>query len=642
MAFFMSNATAVVRDGTPTTERAWVDSVPLTLPVSIARHWRPPFPTMTGRPLVTQGLPLAVTLFTLLGASLSTAAQPSTACGAPTRVGRCFDGEPFLRLANVAGPEQCCQACLAHRPGCAFWEVRHERSWSSSMCLLKNATTKDSVGQTDSPCVASGSLAPLPTPESMMSHATTLAGPPGVLLFSDMFYGGAVLQRDEPVTVWGWSGGTNVTVTLGPGAEGAKGYSAGAAVNASRVWLLRLPAQPSGWNRTLSVQDGTGSITVNVSFGETVLCVGQSNMGMQVGPSYRGFDADNASAESAASVRYTGRIFLHSSLSRWKAAASRHGDRDSTVWYPVTPESIKNFSAVCWYTGRTLFDTLGGEVPVGLAMNAVGGHAVESWLGPRQLEACRISTPCTAQQPLSKIWNATIIPMQPYTFGSMVWDQAEQDLVCDRVAPYPCMQQQLAESYRAQFDSDMPFVAVQLPGYASGVFPMRLAQARGANQTNSAAVIATYDLSCAFDATHGCPYGNVHNPSKVPVGQRVASQLLKMKLVRHGVRATRGCSVSGCAPCTGLLPCSDWRAVENPCRFMRPISHGIVLLVAVALGTIPRRRGKIWSLRDQSCRRCGWKRLGPCPTVLPSSLQGALHRTFSEAHETAQPAARHQ
>ena len=32
------------------------------------------------------------------------------------------------------------------------------------------------------------------------------------------------------------------------------------------------------------------------------LCIqGQSNMGMQVGPSVRGFDADNATAEGAAS-----------------------------------------------------------------------------------------------------------------------------------------------------------------------------------------------------------------------------------------------------------------------------------------------------------------------------------------------------
>ena len=61
---------------------------------------------------------------------------------------------------------------------------------------------------------------------------------------------------------------------------------------------------------------------------------------------------------------------------------------DSTVWYPADPLTIRNFSAVCWLTGRDLFERLGGDVPVGLAMNAVGAHPIESWLGPDQLGAC--------------------------------------------------------------------------------------------------------------------------------------------------------------------------------------------------------------------------------------------------------------
>ena len=47
---------------------------------------------------------------------------------------------------------------------------------------------------------------------------------------------------------------------------------------------------------------------------------------------------------------------------------------------------------MCWLSGRDLFERFGGEVPVGLAMNAVGAHPIESWLGPDQLEACGIQT----------------------------------------------------------------------------------------------------------------------------------------------------------------------------------------------------------------------------------------------------------
>ena len=174
----------------------------------------------------------------------------------------------------------------------------------------------------------------------------------------------------------------------------------------------------------------------------------------------------------------------------------------STTWYPVTPLYIKNFSAVCWLTGRDLFERLGGEVPVGLVVSSMGAHPIESWLGPDQLEACGIQTynngtngtMCSPHMPLSKIWASTVIPMQPYTFASMIWDQAEADIICDRTPLYPCLQRQLISSYREQFNSSaMNFVAVQLPGYQLGdsVFYMRLAQAAGVVGVERAAIVAT-------------------------------------------------------------------------------------------------------------------------------------------------------
>merc|ERR1719253_2171985 len=60
--------------------------------------------------------------------------------------------------------------------------------------------------------------------------------------------------------------------------------------------------------------------------------------------------------------------------------------------------------------------------------------------------------------------------------------------------------------------------------------------------TQNAAVVPTYDLSCAMDNKHGCPHGNVHNVHKQPVGARLALMLQKMKLgenVTDGPRVTR-------------------------------------------------------------------------------------------------------
>lgn len=100
--------------------------------------------------------------------------------------------------------------------------------------------------------------------------------------------------------------------------------------------------------------------------------------------------------------------------------------------------------------------------------------------------------------------------------GSVV-SQAEADINCNRQAIYPCLQKQLISSYRRQFNSTrMNFVAVQLPGYQVGdnVFYMRLAQEAGVTSVENAAIIATYDDSCAAGKTNGCPHGNVHNVHK--------------------------------------------------------------------------------------------------------------------------------
>merc|ERR1712166_1169165 len=100
-------------------------------------------------------------------------------------------------------------------------------------------------------------------------------------------------------------------------------------VNASGVWLTYLLPQAAGYGYELAVSDSHDKTTVGISFGEVILCAGRSNMGMQVGPSERAFDADNATAESAAAGRYTGKIWLHARTTRFANA---------TIWYDVTPE----------------------------------------------------------------------------------------------------------------------------------------------------------------------------------------------------------------------------------------------------------------------------------------------------------------
>ena len=462
-------------------------------------------------------------------------------------------GQPAKSVMNATAAD-CCALCAANSGLCVAWHVTPEERIGTLRCVLKSTLTRTRVGNCTYGAFVPPHPSPVPPGPSPVPPGPSPVPPSATLAFHKMFMGGAVLQRDEYTPVWGTAApGQSVKVSLG-------GNVVRAVTNSSGIWLVHLPPQPAQYNVSLSVSlqtashpvvsAATESVQTVVSFGEVILCAGQSNMGMQVGPSERGFDADNATAEAAAAYRYSGRIQLFE---------SGGGRSTNPAWFTVDPVSIRNFSAVCWYTGRDLFDSLfasvGQPVPVGLILSAIGAHPIESWLGPKELASCGVpqDVPCESTMPQSKIWGNAIVPVAPFKLGFFIWDQAEADVSCrslndtqDRLVKYPCMEKALLSSFRTMFNSTLGFAAVQLPGYSpvqrENVFEMRLQQdgalrgsVMGGNDTGSlATAVPTYDLSCAMGKTNGCPHGNVHNVHKQPVGARLAAQILHMHLGKPG------------------------------------------------------------------------------------------------------------
>lgn len=56
----------------------------------------------------------------------------------------------------------------------------------------------------------------------------------------------------------------------------------------------------------------------------------------------------------------------------------------NTTWKKVSPETAAQFSAVAYYYGKMLRDSL--KVPVGLICNAIGGAPTEAWVDRNTLE----------------------------------------------------------------------------------------------------------------------------------------------------------------------------------------------------------------------------------------------------------------
>jgi len=196
-------------------------------------------------------------------------------------------------------------------------------------------------------------------PEPNSTHATVSAP-----LLHVLFQDHAVLQRDQPIRVWGHAAPSEqVRVQLA-------GKQAKARADAQGDWELHLPALPAGGPYTLTASNGDREQTIgDLLIGDVWLCSGQSNMEL---PVWRTLDAS-----SEISGAHDERIRLMTVPQRGSVTASSDLGVD-THWSAVTPESVREFSAACYYFARELRKTV--DVPMGLIDASWGGSRIQAWM----------------------------------------------------------------------------------------------------------------------------------------------------------------------------------------------------------------------------------------------------------------------
>lgn len=184
------------------------------------------------------------------------------------------------------------------------------------------------------------------------------------LRLASPFQDHAVLQRDQPLPVWGWAAPqTRVRVTFAGGEAHALSGDHG-------DWSVRLPALPAGGPHTLVVEAGGETLSVSdILVGEVWLASGQSNMEWNLEQSL----PDVAVAEAVATADFPAiRVF--------KAARRTHLGSHRTVagsWQIATPAAAPKFSAVAFAFARRLHRELG--VPVGILSASWGGTIIQAW-----------------------------------------------------------------------------------------------------------------------------------------------------------------------------------------------------------------------------------------------------------------------
>ena len=185
---------------------------------------------------------------------------------------------------------------------------------------------------------------------------------------SNLFTDHMVLQHGKPVVVWGSAEkGEEVSISVA-------GNSVSTTADNEGHFKASLPALKPNSGPHQLVLEGKNRITISdVLVGEVWICSGQSNMAFSVAA------ANDPDLESL-SANYPGiRI-----ISVPQVGTQQLQDNFQGSWETVTPESVKNFSAVGYFFGRQLHQTL--EMPIGLIDNAWGGSACEAWIPRRVLE----------------------------------------------------------------------------------------------------------------------------------------------------------------------------------------------------------------------------------------------------------------
>jgi sialate O-acetylesterase len=302
-----------------------------------------------------------------------------------------------------------------------------------------------------------------------------------------------VLQQETPANVWGWAEpGEKVTVKFA-------GKSAESAADPAGKWSVKLDDLKAGETGDLTVA-GKNTLTVkDVAVGEVWICSGQSNMEWTV------VKSKDAATEIPAANYPKLRMFTVQ-----KSAKAEPQEDVTGKWDVCTPETVGAFSAVGYFFGRKLHDTL--QQPVGMIHTSWGGTPAEHWTPKPILAADPDFKPAfdawekkVADYPKAKeaydeamtkwkeaekaareagkqppapprapqggdafggpacLYNGMIAPLTPYTIRGAIWYQGESNAGNARL--YRKLFPTMILSWRRAWNSEFPFLFVQLANF---------------------------------------------------------------------------------------------------------------------------------------------------------------------------------
>lgn len=381
-----------------------------------------------------------------------------------------------------------------------------------------------------------------------------ITGDYGGLQMSQLYTDYMVLQRDMPLDIHGIANaGEKITVSI-------SNQKVTATANNQGKWSVVLKPMNAATDLTLTVEAGSAAkVYKHVAVGEVWLCSGQSNMAFMLcqADTYKR-DIDNVGDPQLRLFDMKARWETYNVA--WPASCLDSLNHlqyyRSTTWQPTTPDNAKWFSAIAYYYGRMLRDSL--KIPVGLICNAVGGSPTEAWVGRNTLETCfpailkgwlhndfiqdwvrgRAAKNLTndnthlGRHPYEPcyLYESGILPLQKYPIKGVIWYQGESN--AHNMEAHSELFKLLVGSWRSNWSNPtMPFYFVQLSSLNRPSWPwFRYSQLQLMQQIANTGMAVSSDCGDSLD---------VHPLRKQPVGQRLA---------RWALNKTYGMSVTPSGP----------------------------------------------------------------------------------------------
>ncbi|NWK56551.1 sialate O-acetylesterase [Verrucomicrobiaceae bacterium N1E253] len=321
-----------------------------------------------------------------------------------------------------------------------------------------------------------------------------------------------VLQRGEPITVWGWAdAGEKVSVTLA-------GTSKQTNADAEGNWKVTLPKRGLGDALTMKVKGKNEIVLKDILMGDVWLCSGQSNMEWGIGLSENPKQAIQAASHPKIRLLNVNKV---------KSGKPLPDVAKASGWKVCSPETISNlgdkprkgFSSVGYFFGVHLQQEL-KNVPIGLIASSWGGTRIEPWTTPSGRDA--IPELKGKKGDYSKLYNGMVHGLAPLRIKGAIWYQGESNRKDG--ALYHHKKRALVAGWREIWGKEMPFYFVQLAPFGYPKDSPEVLPVIWQAQSESNASIPHTGMAVTIDI--GNPK-DIHPKKKKEVGQRLALLALK-------------------------------------------------------------------------------------------------------------------